>query len=396
MKILFVGKNENGSIGVEKKLDAQIAALRRLGHTVHYTVETKEGVHLHTGESAVPLAIYAPAKSRFSTVNDLHRMAEFENALPKAFAVTEQPYDLLYIRKRIFNPWQRRALKFIRRRHSARVVIELPTYPYDREWKTYPGYMWTIWPHMDRLFRHTMRTSVDSYAVVFGTAEPPRALYGVPAISIGNGVEVAALPVHQTQPPADGSLNLVCVSTMSHWHGYDRLIQGLINYKKTSGMRLIKLHIVGDGPCITPWRELSEREGVANMVTFYGRTDGHALDEIFDCCQVAVCSLAAHRKGIYQDSALKTREYVARGLPLICSSRDELLSLISDTGPYVLVCPLDESPIDMNAVLAFWGALGEPAEAARRLRTIAEKHCTWETQLAKVLAHVCNPTTLKK
>ncbi len=85
------------------------------------------------------------------------------------------------------------------------------------------------------------------------------------------------------------------------WHGVDLL--------KPLALALpdFDFHIVGYE---------ANKETPANMI-FHGYVTGEALQNLYKQCHVGMGSLALFRKNLYENSTLKSCEYVAHGLPII-------------------------------------------------------------------------------
>ena len=81
------------------------------------------------------------------------------------------------------------------------------------------------------------------------------------------------------------------------------------------------------------------------------KVHGEPLNALYEKCALGVDSLARHRSGIDVLSSLKSREYGAKGIPIINSCK---IDIIDDDFPYMLQVPADESPIDMEAVGRFY------------------------------------------
>ncbi len=115
-------------------------------------------------------------------------------------------------------------------------------------------------------------------------------------------------------------------------------------------------------------------------MVFHGFTTGNALDALFDQCHVAVGSLGIHRKGLTQTSELKAREYCARGIPYIiaCADPDFPAGF-----PYILRLPADESPIDIEQVLAFAREVCADPDHPQKMRSYAEEHLDWSVKKLK-------------
>ena len=104
--------------------------------------------------------------------------------------------------------------------------------------------------------------------------------------------------------------------------------------------------------CIVPkYKELTEKYALQDHVVFHGAMHGEELDQLLEQCTLGVDSLARHRTGISVLSSLKSREYGAKGIPFINSCD---IDIVDDTFPYFLRIPADETPVDINAVAAFY------------------------------------------
>jgi glycosyltransferase involved in cell wall biosynthesis len=167
-----------------------------------------------------------------------------------------------------------------------------------------------------------------------------------PHLTLGNGFDVDSVPLRQPPPYNGSNLNILCVATVSFWHGIDRVIKGIAQYK---GPVNIQLHIVGIG---------AELGNLKNLI----------------------CSLI-HRKGLTMTSELKSREYCARGIPFIiaCSDRD-----FPGDFSYILRLPADESPIDMEPVIIFTSRIYLDSDHSQKMNQYARKNLDWSVKMKKM------------
>ena len=197
----------------------------------------------------------------------------------------------------------------------------------------------------------------------------------IPHITIGNGFEVNSVSRRRAPEANDRELNLLCVANVSRWHGLDRLLRGLATYSRTPK---VILHIAGDGAELPHLQQLTKELGIGDRVVFHGFTTGKALDDLFDQCHIAVGSLGIHRKGLTQTSELKGREYCARGIPYIIACADP--DFPADF-PYILHLPADESPINIDHVLAFAQEVCADPDHPQKMHRYAEKHLDWSVKM---------------
>ncbi|QSZ67889.1 glycosyltransferase [Methanofollis aquaemaris] len=234
-----------------------------------------------------------------------------------------------------------------------------------------------IW--LDRLFGDFLRKQSD--AIVCVTDEIAEyqlrnsGHFAKPHVTIGNGFEVATVSMRRSPILQSDEVHFLCVAMINPWHGLDRLLQGLATYNGTSK---VILHIAGDGPELPRLRQLTDDLGIVDRVIFHGFLSGRNLDALFDQCHVAVGSLGIHRIGLKEASILKAREYCARGIPFIYGISDPDFPV---DFPYILYLPADESPIDIEGVLAFAKKVCGDPDHPQKMRRYAEEHLDWSVKM---------------
>lgn len=199
-----------------------------------------------------------------------------------------------------------------------------------------------------------------------------------PHITIGNGIDVQSMPVRNPGYFTGKELNLLCVSSVSPWHGLDRLIRGLSEYSSDTRVRF---HIVGVGVELQNLKNLAKDHSVENLVIYHGFLSGAVLDEIFDQCHLAIGSLGIHRKGLKTTSEIKIREYIARGIPFICSSSDPD---IPEDFPYFMKVPADDSAIDIEKIVDFTEKIYSDPLHHRKMREYAIETLDWSVKMKRL------------
>lgn len=355
--------------GISKKIFAQCEALRRCGVEMElcYTTLEADGTQRRMVGNRVlrdfGRGLRAKLLKRFS-FGDLVRH------------VRERQIDFVYIRHD-FNssPVLCRLLRRLRRA-GARIVLEIPTWPYDQEFIGVSRY-YQVRIRIDRLFRRRMMRSVDR--IVTFTDDPE--ILGRPTLRISNGVDFGSIVCKGERRDTGSEVRLLAVANIHFWHGIDRAIEGIARYKASNPARRVLLRIVGDGDAavIADLRRRIDENGLEEWVRIEGTRSGEALDAEFDWCDMGIASLGRHRSGITRIKTLKNREYAARGIPFVYSEEDSDF----DTQPYVMKAPADESPLDIAALLRFYDSVPlTPAE----IRASVEASLSWEAQMRRVLA----------
>lgn len=255
-----------------------------------------------------------------------------------------EPCECIYIRYIGSDYGFLKNLKSIKSRNkNTKIIIEIPTYPYEEEISknllNIPNRL------KDRLNRKKLYKYVDRIV----TYSDDEYIFKIKTINISNGVDISS--VKRKQAIKNEGINVIAVASFSSWHGYDRFIKGLGEYYKNGGTEVINLHLVGDGDEIENYKKLIEEYDLNERVILYGRKSGIELDEIYDKCDIALDAMGRHRSGIFYNSSLKGKEYMAKGMPIVSGVKTEL-DKYKDFKYYKRVSA-DESNIDIKDIINF-------------------------------------------
>ena len=103
------------------------------------------------------------------------------------------------------------------KRAGVKVVMEIPTYPYDQEYKGLPwAYRRVLMA--DKCLRGLMATQIDKFV----TFSDHKTIFGRPTIQISNGIDFDFIPLKQSTATTR-ELHLIAVATIHPWHGIDTL-----------------------------------------------------------------------------------------------------------------------------------------------------------------------------
>lgn len=267
-----------------------------------------------------------------------------------------------------------RFLRWLKKNNGgAKVFVEFPTYPTTHWMKSVFHIPLII---KDVVARRKYKGLVDWFVV---TRSDLKELYGVPVIPLKNGIDVDRIPIRTPSINPDNEIHVIGVATMFPFHGYDRFLKGMGRYYNSSkSKKRIVLHLVGQGPGkeLPRYKQIALREHIEPFVIFEGEKQGEELDSIFNKCSLALCSLGMFRHGLDMASSLKTREYLARGIPLVSGCAIDVLE--GTDFAYELRFRNDESIIDINEVVNFYERVYQDKsenEVIMEIREFAREHC---------------------
>jgi glycosyltransferase involved in cell wall biosynthesis len=363
----FSGYSEHN--GISKKKLAQIKGLKECGCDVtncYYMVDSGTGHRLWMADGSIVIDLGTGIGAKIRKRIDYSPILTY---------IKQQRISFVYMRsEHNASPF---LISFVRRLRNSgvKIVMEIPTYPYDQEYDTFKGKCLLF---VDKICRKNLAKQLN--AIVTFSNEP--IIFGQRTIRISNGIDFHSILSKQHNKGKSNEIHLIAVAEIHYWHGWDRIVAGLANYYQSVRHHACKvyLHLVGE---FSGERERNEimplivENQLNNYVTLHGKLFGKELDEIFDRADVGVGSLARHRSNITRIKTLKNREYAARGIPFIYSEIDDDFEEM----PYIMKIPADESPVDIHQVINFYNRITMSTEEIRN----SVRHLSWKNQMKKVL-----------
>ena len=375
MKILYlVYHGFSDESGISKKIHYQVKGLRQNGHEVHlcyYDFDPRGHRCRYVGNKVIAdYGTGALAAIRSRTQLDCIYNYCAVNAIEMVYARSFMNANPILVR--LFDKLNKRGIK---------CITEIPTYPYDSEFKGYP-LKYKIPLYIDKLFRKALAKKMEAI-VTFSNEET---IFGKRTICISNGIDLDSIPIHN--PKKQNDIHLIAVAEIHYWHGFDRLVAGMGEYYKLNpDARKVFFHVVGweddRGTTSNGYltvEQTAKKYNIGQYVVNHGKLFGDKLDEVFNQCVFAIGSLGRHRSGITNIKTLKNREYAARGIPFIYSETDNDF----EDKPYIIKAPADESPVNIRQIIDFIDAHDvNPTE----IRNTVE-HLSWRFQMEKVVREI--------
>ena len=368
MNILFlVFHGFNPSNGISKKISYQINALKDLGHNVYlcYFSSDENGYKTRWIDD-VPLIQYGSGLK-----GKILKRIEFDSIAQYSI---QHKIEFVYMRSdHNANPF---TINMIRKMKKAgiRVVMEIPTYPYDHEDDIL---LKNLELFIDKCFRCQLAKQL--YRIVTFTGY--EWIFGVKTIQISNGIDFSQIKMKQQINDTTNEFHLIGVAEIHLYHGFDRLIKGLQDYYANNPEYKVYFHLVGN------FFGNQEKKSILSLlkqdpqlhpyVILHGAKHGEELDILYEKADMAIGSLARHRSGITDIKTLKNREYAARGLSFIYSETDSDF----DQMTYVLKVPANETPIDILKIIKFYKQQkSSPKEIRNSISSLS-----WKEQMKKVI-----------
>lgn len=367
MKALFlIFHGFNPANGISKKIHYQVNGLKACGVDTRlcYMDETT-GRKLRMVDNHVLRDYGSGLKSK------LLKRTEYSSIIEYA---RKERIDFVYMRSdHNANPFTIHMVRKLKET-GIKVVMEIPTYPYDQEYESLSRRKFLF---IDQCFRKILARQLSGIV----TFSDYPIIFGKPALQISNGVDFSQIPLKRKINDTNHELHLIGVAEIHYWHGFDRLVRGLANYYQTHPSYKVYFHIIGEFFGEREKKEILpviKQHGLEEYIILHGARHGKELDDLFEQADMAIGSLARHRSGIIHIKTLKNREYAARGLSFIYSEIDSDF----ENKPYILKAKADESPIDIYQIIEFYKRQKLSPEQIRN----SILSLSWKSQMNKILS----------
>jgi len=195
-----------------------------------------------------------------------------------------------------------------------------------------------------------------------------------PGAVISNSIDLAEHPTYKMK--LSQSNRIIFVANLEYWTGLDKAIELLEKLED------FHLYIVGDGRTMDSVRGLVRKKCLTDRIHFMGELYGMELDKFILSCDIALSTLAAYRKGLVQACPLKTRHYLALGLPIVVGYED--IDLVGDM-PFVMKVPPDDTPIDVKEFEKFYHDILNVPDICLKARKYAEDHLSPQVKMSELV-----------
>lgn len=353
--------------GITKKIWYQIHALESYGLEV-------DVVYRKNDED---LYIVKNGKEKLIK-HGMHRPFKVEASRFLRMYLKKHTYEGIYVRYVYDDPQFHKLLKRLKK-DGTKILVEIPTYPYDSELKDNLENKIVLF--LDKMYRNRMKNYVSQIAAI--SNKPYDTIYGIPAFELRNGVNFDEISLARRNEAFSDSINLIAVAGFAKWHAFERVINGIGEYYKKGGARKLVFHLVGDGPEAAIYRDCIKKYGLEDRVILYGFKNGKELEELYNTADIAVSSLGMHRIGFTTGQTLKSKEYGAKGLPVISEYK---VPEYPEGKQYQLVVPMDESPLNIEKVIEMYDCM--PKETLQEQRETIRETVRSEADIKAVMKPV--------
>ena len=257
--------------------------------------------------------------------------------------IRELSPDTIYMRYLLWTPFLLRALKLA---------------PYVVEINTNEMVEYFLRSKITGLYNYLTRNILLSHAAGFVcvTEELTENVkdFGVPISIIGNGIQVKDYPFSLV--PHNKRPKLLFIGSPNHnWHGLDKI--EFLSIKLPE----YEFHIIG-----------VKKEGRANLF-YHGYLPSIETARLAACVDVGISTLSLYYKSMIEACPLKSRQYLAQGLPVIMAYKD--VDVAGDL-PFILELPNEPHNVDkcLDMIVGFVKRVFNDQNIRNKAREFAIKY----------------------
>jgi len=367
--ISAVDKYDPKSIGIMKKIHGQCKAFKRYFDVVDLLWVSESGtVYIECSQKEEILGEFRKHRSLslsfWKYLNTLDRL---------------KGYQLYYVR---FDSLNREFYRFIK---AKKIILEIPTYPIfnerlitsirnvKRDRNIIKFLMSVVSILACMMYSLVAKWNIKNVVL---SCEYKKAFF-IKAIQISNAVDVELIDRKIKRSNDPRFYTLCAIANLSYWHGYDRMIYSIHRSKRKD----IKFLIVGDGIEKQHLQDLVNELKLNDQVEFLGAVQGDMLYDRLQEVDVGVDSLGLYRKGIKVVSSLKSKEYLALGIPFITVGD----SSFNGDEEFMFVVKNSADEIDMDSIIAFMDRCRQNKYYEERMKELARTKFTWDIQVDKII-----------
>lgn len=362
MKGIYIAKVDTEyslDIGVSKKILGEINAFKNIGNSIDYVRLKNKDIYINDEKLRSTITRYFACKDIYKGLKNINLN-----------------YDFAYLRYCRGNYNFYRIVKLLHK-NNIKIIVEIPTYPYRSEINTR-----SVTGIIDLALDKLIAPFLHKYVYRISVTSDDKDIFSIKTIGINNGIEIDRFKLVNYSNRNRDKINLVGIGNLAKWHGYDRVIEGLNEYYKANAnlcKKEVDFYIIGEGNEKNNLQELTEKYDLSKYVHFLGAKNGEELDNIFNDMDIGVSSLALFRAGGGHDP-IKSKEFLARGIPVILGYEDRLIDM---NLPYVFKIEEDNKSLDIEILLKKYDETIKikPEE----IREYAKENLTWEFQMKKVI-----------
>ena len=349
MKIVYlIDYNPQENSGVIQKIKAQAKQWVNYGHEIYFVSISTMSVY---DRDCSVVYKHKKLKMNFGRVGTANKLLYSYYHLKKLLAKIE--FDVIYMRYQLYMPF------FIKSLKEHRVIMEINSDD-SIEYKLHSK----VTHFYNKFTRDFILKNVDAFVSVSDELKNRFLYLGKPIKVIANGIDGSLYTIKEDK--YNSKPILVFIGTPNQpWHGLDKILKLADRFKQYD------FYIIGtDG---------NDRDNIR----YFGYKTNEEATEIIRECDVGIGTLSLYKAGLHEASPLKTRQYLACGLPLLYAYAD---TDVPTDASFALKLENKENNLEYEKIEAFMKRVFNNKELSVQARAFAEENLGYSVKEKSRLA----------
>ena len=173
----------------------------------------------------------------------------------------------------------------------------------------------------------------------------------------------------------NNKFRLLIIANASSWHGIERILHGAQKHKESN----LEIDIFGNGNQTERLRSLVVELNLDSVVKFHESKNLSFFETNRKNWNMGVSSLGLHRIKCRNAKPIKARDYVALGLPIICTIEDKSMA----KNGFNLIVSSNESSVNLNSVISHYNKLDEK-QTQNEMFMFSKSYLNWNSFRDKI------------
>lgn len=323
----------NLNSGVVEKVLQQCNVWIKQGHKV-YVVSTKT-LTIYDNKRKIIYAL-KPLNIKFGQLGTVIKL--LFNSYKLKDLMNELDVDIIYMRYMLYTPFLNNEIK------KYKTIMEINSDD-SLEYKMHSKLTYLY----NKLTRKFVFRNISGFVCVSDELNNKWQVFNKPSCTIANGIDTTK---YILQKNCNNRPTIVFIGTPNQpWHGLEKIIKMSIYFKKYD------FYIIG-----------SKGEDTENL-KYFGYLSQAESSTIIQKCDIGIGTLSLYKNKLNEASPLKTRQYLACGLPIIYAYKD---TDISSDASFVLQLKNSKNNINYEEVNEFITKCFHNANIQKQARNFAE------------------------
>lgn len=286
------------------------------------------------------------------------------------YLISKNFYHMVYFRYDLSNQLHQ-FIDFIKSTETlkSKVCCEIASYPFLKELNDRNNVEFE-----KRVIKHLSLTCLYIF-----TPSSVKSILGKKVLQFDNSSNISNVSNFNKRCDRDG-FRILIIANASSWHGIDRIINGVSAHKE----RNLKIDVFGNGKQIKQLRSLVFKLNLGSVVQFHESRNLSFFEKNKKNWNMGLSAIGLHRINRTNAKPIKARDYIALGLPVICTKEDKIMA----KNNFNFVVSSDDSSVDIGLVKSHYYNLDEK-QTQNEMSRFSKSYLNWNSfrnKIQKVIA----------